>query len=213
MSIGKLVKHGLGRLFPGTVLIKGRSSPQPRIALTFDDGPHPDNTKHILDILDKNGASATFFLQGREVEKYPALTREIHARGHQIGNHGYSHLDAKRTHQDLYVEDTHRAQETLQNTVGTAFEKIFRPPFGNITGTTFLALARSGFRFIFWSVDSRDSFIKNPRELVSHMTSLNVADGDILLFHEDYPHTVSSLPEILNYIKTRSLGFSRINDF
>ena len=87
MSPGGMVKRGLGALFPGTVLVKGRRS-RGRVALPFDDGPHPENTPRILDVLDKSCVTATFFLQGREAEKYPALVREISARGHQVGNHG-----------------------------------------------------------------------------------------------------------------------------
>ena len=211
-SAGALIKHGLGRLFPDFVLVKGRTAPTPRVALTFDDGPHPDNTKRLLDILDRNDVRATFFLLGSEVEKHPALARDILGRGHQIGNHGYSHLDAKRTRRDLYIADTNRAQEILQDAVGTPLKRIFRPPHGTITGAAFLTLARSGYRFVFWSADSRDSFITSPMELVSHVASLQVADGDILLFHEDYAHTVASLPEVLRLIKGRSLEFKRIAD-
>ena len=213
VGAGRLVKHALGRLFPGTVLIKGARSARPRVALTLDDGPHPENTPRILDILDRSQVCATFFLQGAEVEKYPSLAREIFSRGHQIGNHGHSHFDARQTRRDLYVADINRAQETLQNTVGAALDRIFRPPHGNITGTAFLSLARSGYRFVFWSADSRDSFIRTPTELVAHFTSLNVADGDILLFHEDYAHTVASLPEVLRLIKDRSLVVAPIRDF
>jgi peptidoglycan/xylan/chitin deacetylase (PgdA/CDA1 family) len=147
------------------------------------------------------------------VEKHPSLAREILARGHQIGNHGHSHFDAKQTRRDLYVEDIKRAQEILQNTVGTSLDRIFRPPHGSITGAAFLALARSGYRFVFWSADSRDSFIKTPAELIAHFASLNVTDGDILLFHEDYAHTVDSLPEVLRLIKDRSLDTAAIREF
>ena len=212
VGAGRLVKHALGRLFPATVLIKGARSATPRVALTFDDGPHPENTPRILDILDRSQVRATFFLQGAEVEKYPSLAREIFSRGHQIGNHGHSHFDAKHTRRDLYVADVNRAQEILQNTLGASLDRIFRPPHGSITGPAFLVLARSGYRFVFWSADSLDSFIKTPAELVAHFASLNVADGDILLFHEDYAHTVASLPEVLHLISGRSLDVAPIRE-
>jgi peptidoglycan/xylan/chitin deacetylase (PgdA/CDA1 family) len=194
------------------MLVKGRKSSSPRLALTFDDGPHQDNTKRLLDILDRNAAPATFFLQGSEVEKHPELAREILGRGHQIGNHGYSHFDAKRTSRHLYLADTNRAQDILQDALGTALQKIFRPPHGTLTAAALLILVRSGYRIVLWSADSRDSFIRSPRELVSHVASLRVADGDILLFHEDYAHTLASLPEVLRLIRERSLHFARIKD-
>ena len=211
MSAGRAVKQGLSTLFPGVVLIRQRHT-QRHIALTFDDGPHPQNTPRILDILDSSGATATFFIQGKLAEDHPSLVREIAARGHQVGNHGYSHLDAHHAGLRHYVEETLQAQDVLQNILGQRIEKIFRPPYGNITGLSFLTLAWRGFRFVFWSVDSRDSFIREPLALVKHIDALPVGGGDILLLHEDYAHTVESLPHILQSLKGRSLKFSRVSD-
>jgi peptidoglycan/xylan/chitin deacetylase (PgdA/CDA1 family) len=211
MSAGRIIKHGLAAVFPSLVLIRQRRA-RHNIAITFDDGPDPQHTPRILDILDSAGASATFFVQGKTAEEYPALVREIAARGHQIGNHGYSHLDARRASLRAYIEDTKYAQNVLENILGRRIEKIFRPPYGNITGPSFLALTWQGFRFVFWSVDSRDSFIRERPALTAYMDTLPVAGGDILLLHEDYAHTVESLPRILQSLKDRSLKFSRISD-
>lgn len=211
MSAGGMVKRGLARLFPGLVLIRHRRAGD-RVAVTFDDGPDPRNTPRILDILEAHGASATFFVQGKTAEQHPSLVREMAARGHQIGNHGYSHMDARNTSLRAYVENTRQAQHVLENILGRKVEKIFRPPYGNITGPSFLALARRGFRFVFWSVDSRDSFILEAPALTAYFESLRISGGDILLFHEDYAHTVESLPRMLQSLKGRSLGFSRVGD-
>lgn len=212
MSAGRMVKRGLAMLFPGLLLIRHRHAGN-RVVVTFDDGPDPRNTPRILDILDANGASATFFVQGKTAEEHPLLVREIAVRGHQIGNHGYSHMDARSTNLRAYVEDTMHAQNALENILGRRIEKIFRPPYGNITGPSFLALTWRGFRFVFWSVDSRDSFIRETPALTACIDSLPIAGGDILLLHEDYAHTVESLPRILQSLKDRSLKFSRISDF
>ena len=175
------------------------------MAVTFDDGPHPRNTPRILDILEAGTASATFFVQGKIAEDHPSLVREIAARGHQIGNHGYSHLDARKASLRAYVREAKQTQDVLQDILGQRIAKIFRPPYGNITGPSFLALAWRGFRFVFWSVDSRDSFIREPSALIEHIDSLRIGGGDILLLHEDYAHTVESLPRILQSLKGRSL--------
>ena len=212
MSVGALVKRALGRAFPAAVLVKGARAQTPRVALTFDDGPHPGHTPAILDILDAHDARATFFLQGAEAEKHPGLAREIAARGHQVGNHGYSHYDARKVPLGIYLADVDRARDTLQNVLGTKLEPIFRPPHGSVTGPSFVALARHGYRFVFWSADSRDSFIRSRPELVEHVASLGVSDGDILLLHEDYPHTVEALADIVGLIRGRSLGFVAIRD-
>lgn len=211
MGAGRLIKHGLAAAFPNLVLIRqGRAGR--RIALTFDDGPDPRNTPRILDILEAAHATATFFVQGKNAEAHPALVREVVARGHQIGNHGYLHLDARRTNLRTYVEDTKHAQNVLENILGRRIEKIFRPPYGNITGPSFLTLTWQGFRFVFWSVDSRDSFIREAPALTAHIDSLPIAGGDILLLHEDYAHTVESLPHILRTLRERSIEFSRVGD-
>lgn len=206
MNAGRMVKHGLATLFPGKLLVKGRKA-DGAIAVTFDDGPHPENTPRILDVLEAAGATATFFVEGKAAEKNPALIREISVRGHQIGNHGYSHLDAKQSPLAAYVEEAERTQEILQNILGCRLDKIFRPPFGNTTAATFIALTWRGFRFVFWSVDSRDSFVRQPAELTAHISSLKITGGDILLFHEDYTHTVVAFPQILRSLRARSLQF------
>ena len=94
-----------------------------RIAVTFDDGPHPENTPRILDLLDEVKATATFFLQANEAEAHPHLVRQISARGHQIGNHGYLHLDAKKSGLRVYVENTHRAQGILDDIMGRRLDR------------------------------------------------------------------------------------------
>lgn len=211
LSPGRIIKRALAATLPGRVLIR-QPAVRHNIALTFDDGPDPRNTPRILDALEAGGARATFFVQGKPAQEHPSLVREMQARGHQIGNHGYSHLDARRCGLREYVEDIHRAQHVLQNILGERIEKIFRPPYGNITGLSFLALARRGFRFIFWSLDSRDSFIRETAALTAHVDSLPIAGGDVLLLHEDYAHTVESLPRILHSVKSRGFGLCRISD-
>ncbi len=210
MSMGAVVKRILGRVVPGAVLVKGARAGLPRVAITFDDGPHAANTRVILDILDAYDARATFFLQGTEVEKHPALAREIAARGHQVGNHGHAHPDAKRVDSAAYVADIERAQEALQDALGVAVDRIFRPPHGSVTPATFLALVRRGYRFVFWSADTRDSFIRTPDALVAYVNALPLGDGDILLLHEDYSHTVESLPRILAPLEKRRFAFATV---
>jgi peptidoglycan/xylan/chitin deacetylase (PgdA/CDA1 family) len=212
MGAGALAKRVLGRIAPSAVVVKGRRSSAPRVALTFDDGPHEAHTPRILDALDAQGARATFFLQGREVERHPGLAREIVARGHEVGNHGHSHYDAKRVPLGTYVADVARAHEVLEQALGKPVGRIFRPPHGSVTGASFLWLARKGYRFVFWSADTRDSFIRTPDELVAHVEGLGLGDGDIVLLHEDYAHTVESLPRILRPLAERSLAFARIGE-
>ncbi len=212
MGAGRLVKLGLGRMLPAAILMKGARRDDRRIALTFDDGPHPQHTGRILAILAETRVPATFFLHGGQAEAYPHLVRAIHAAGHQIGNHGYSHMRAARGNTCEYVADVLRAQDAIQNVMGATIDRIFRPPYGHLTAAAFLSLMRNGYRTVFWSADSSDSFITDPRRLAAHMESLDIGPGDIVLLHEDYAHTVAALPSVLRSWERRSFGFSRICD-
>src|SRR5712664_3224327 len=94
-GIDRIVKRAVSWCAPWAVVVRGPSGPACQAAMTFDDGPHPENTPRILDLLDAHGARATFFLQGSMVDRHPHIARQIVRRGHQIGNHGYAHLDAR----------------------------------------------------------------------------------------------------------------------
>lgn len=211
ISVGKILKSTLATLLPGVVVTRGRRG-STHVALTFDDGPHPENTPRLLDILDAHQAVGTFFVQADCAQRYPDLVRAIQQRGHEIGNHGLRHLDASQTPTSEYIDDVIGAQDVIEGILTPGLPRLFRPPYGSTTAATFTALARSGYKFIYWNVDSRDSFIKAPTELVEHLNSIAVRGGDILLFHEDYEHTMEALPRILASLKARGLSFAKVTD-
>jgi peptidoglycan/xylan/chitin deacetylase (PgdA/CDA1 family) len=211
ISVGKLVKSFLATLLPGVVMTHGKRGNN-RIALTFDDGPHAENTPRLLDILDAHGAVGTFFVQAEYAHRFPALVREVQRRGHEIGNHGRRHLDATRTPASEYIDDVVGAQGVLEEILTVELPRLFRPPYGSTTAATFYSLARSGYKFIYWNVDSRDSFVRTPSDLAEHMESIDVRGGDILLFHEDYAHTMEALPKILDSLKRRGLSFAKVTE-
>lgn len=211
MGIGHYIKQLIGTVFPGTLLMRGKPR-EPRIALTFDDGPHPVHTLKVLDILDQAGVRATFFLQGSLVAQHPQLAQVIHARGHLVANHGYAHQAPTALGSGAYVDDALRTQRLLQAIVGVELPKLFRPPYGSITPIVFLRLIRHRFRFIFWSYDSRDSFIRDGSALQAHVEGSSLKSGDVLLFHEDYEHTLVALPAILDSLKQRGFNFATVQD-
>ncbi len=111
------------KLFPG--LIWTIPNDNNEIYLTFDDGPDPEVTPWVLDLLAKYDAKATFFCLGRNVERYPEIFKRILCEGHAVGNHSYSHLDGWRTGKKRYVRDIERAAKLIQSF-------LFRPPYGRI---------------------------------------------------------------------------------
>jgi peptidoglycan/xylan/chitin deacetylase (PgdA/CDA1 family) len=182
------------------------------VALTFDDGPHEGHTRGILEVLARGDARATFFLLGSEAKRHPGLVRAIHEAGHQVANHGFQHVRSRDVGRAAFVREAVDAQALLEDTVGQALPRLYRPPYGEISPPAFVALARRGFRLAFWSLDSEDSFIHDPGRLVEKVAAAEVRDGEVLLFHEDYAHTLAGLPAIVAGLKARHLGLVRIGD-
>lgn len=203
MSLGRVVKAAVGSVLPGMLLLRSRGGAG--VALTFDDGPHPHNTPRILECLARAGAKATFFLQGAEVEKHPALVREIAAGGHQVANHGWSHSRPVSIGTGAYVAEVLRTQQLLEDLTGAPVKRDFRPPYGAVNARVFAALAGRGFRFVFWSIDSDDSTFTEVPDLVARVAAQQPNHGDIVLFHEDYAHTADALPSILQGLQARQL--------
>ena len=211
MAFGSLKKQLLSALAPDAFLYRGRHGGPPSVALTFDDGPHPRHTPAILELLAKEDAKATFFLQGEQAEREPGLVRAIHAAGHAVGNHGYTHQRPAEIGVARYIENALRTRALLEQMVGAPVGRLFRPPYGVVGLRPFLGLIRRGFRIVHWSVDSGDSFLHEPQQLVRNFLELPLRGGDILLFHEDQPQTVQALPEVLHILRSRSFELSSVD--
>lgn len=212
MGLGGAIKQAVSWCAPWAVVVHGPTGPARRVAMTFDDGPHPENTPRILDVLDAHNARATFFLQGDTADRHPHIVREMARRGHEIGNHGYAHQDARAVASRVYVADVLRAQAAIEDILGQGLPRIFRPPFGNVTPRSMLALLRLRFRFIFWSLDSRDSFLEHAPALVDHVRKQHIKAGCIMLFHDDYPHTAEALAELIGIVTQRGMGLVTVKD-
>lgn len=161
-------------LFPSIVWRISNSGNE--VFLTFDDGPDPEATPRVLDILGEHNAKATFFCLGKQVEKYPALFDRIKKEGHAIGNHTYSHLSGWTTGNKEYFADIDRADETIGS-------KLFRPPYGRIRLSQ-LKVLREQYKIIMWDVMSGDFNLRLGavdclKNIENHATS-----GSILLLHD-----------------------------
>jgi len=180
------------------------------VCLTFDDGPHGRNTARILRILQDEGVRATFFIKGTACERHPDLVRTIVAQGHEVANHGYSHLAPDEATLAEYVADVERGQRLLEDVVGHRVPRLFRPPYGRINVRTFLALWRRGYGFVLWSTDSGDSFSTDPDDVVANVLECPVGPGSIVLLHEDYEWTVEALPAVIAMIQAMDLRFATL---
>lgn len=165
-----------------------------KIALTFDDGPHPTLTPKILNILKDYGIKATFFVIGENAERYPELIERIRSEGHEIGNHTYSHIRAKDTTEEQMREEILRCESLLGGTSENSV-KLFRPPEGNLSDRMGEMCGALDYRVILWSIDTRD-WCRIPAREITESVLRNVRSGDIILMH-DYIGSNSPTPEAL----------------
>lgn len=173
-----------------------------KIALTFDDGPHPRNTPEILKILDKYGVKATFFVIGVNAKNYPEALSKIVESGHEIGNHTYSHKILKsRSKEEINKEiiDTEMEISKKSEYVTT----LIRPPCGFYDQELISLANENGYKVVLWSIDTHDWAHASVESIVSTVTN-GVQGGDIILFH-DYISGENNTPEALQIIIPRLL--------
>ena len=125
------------------------------VALTFDDGPHPQGTPRVLEALREAGAPATFFCAGEQVERRPALVAEIVAAGHRVELHCHRHRNAMRLTRRQFAEDAERGRATIEEAAGVAIA-YHRPPYGIYTGAALRHVRERGWRPLLWSRWGRD---------------------------------------------------------
>ena len=165
-----------------------------KIALTFDDGPHPRYTKEILEILDEYNIKATFFVIGINVKYYPETMNSIIEHGHEIGNHTYTHPRVKDLDCLKLKNEIEDCEDTVCN-LGEYHTKLFRPPEGMIGGEVKNAVKDLGYKVILWDIDTRDWAHTPPKDIAENVIN-NVKSGDIILMH-DYIAYNSPTPEAL----------------
>jgi peptidoglycan/xylan/chitin deacetylase (PgdA/CDA1 family) len=164
------------------------------IYLTFDDGPTPEITTQILDILDEYGWKATFFCVGENVQKHPEIYKEILRRGHRTGNHSYNHLKGLKYSCVDYVENIKKASVLIDS-------KLFRPPYGRITFKQINALHKE-YQIIMWDVITHD-YNKNlsPHQVLNNVKH-NLRKGSIVVFHDSIKakhNVLTVLPQAIEF--------------
>ncbi len=199
------VKRALAVVTPGPEF---RNS----VLLTFDDGPHPEVTPAVLDLLDTVQARAAFFIVGSRIRRAPHLLAEILRRGHVIGNHSYSHDAALGFSAQL--QDLRRCQGEIERLTGCS-PRLLRPPAGKLTLPILLAAAKLRLRIVLWSLDSGDWRIRSPEagrargaELAANLLSRGRL-SEIILLHDDNPNTVALLEGLLPALKQSGCDRSR----
>ena len=207
MRVPMKILNLASRFAPALLCFESPEERRNRIALTFDDGPHPEHTPRILDVLRDTGVRATFFFQGGNAAQWPALVRRAHADGHQIAAHGIEHVAASKQRNGDAADNAIQCHALLCEIAGAHLPRYYRPPYGDITFHALRSLGRCGYRLAFWSYDSNDSFVSNSGEIESRIASQTPEPGSIVLFHDDYSHTVDALSRVIDTLRARGLSF------
>lgn len=161
-------------LFPGTVW--RLPDAEKCVYLTFDDGPIPEITPWVLDVLDEYDVKATFFCVGDNVRKYPDVYRMILERGHRVGNHTFNHIQGIRFWTKNYLGNVEKASELIDS-------PLFRPPHGHMRMPQVLSL-RDKYRIIMWDVVTRDYSPHLTPEEVLRVVKRYTRNGSIIVFHD-----------------------------
>jgi peptidoglycan/xylan/chitin deacetylase (PgdA/CDA1 family) len=187
-----------------------------RVALTFDDGPHPRHTPRLLDILGAKGIPATFFLVGRRVVAFPGLAREIATRGHEIGNHGYAHVPLPFLPGPLLEREVERAGLVIEAATGVR-PRFFRPPLGWFTPGALGAVRRLGYEPVIGTVHPRDSSRPGAGWIVDHLAD-RVRPGAILILHDggwslgvDRSQSIEAADRIIDVLGARGYRFQTLS--
>lgn len=195
--------------------------------LTFDDGPHPVSTPQILDLLAAAKAKATFFVLGKQAEQYPELIARIAAQGHELGEHGYGHLNAWKADPIRYALDLWRGKRWIGPApacgVAAARVSLFRPPFGKLNLITLLYLCLGRRRLAFWDADPKDFNGRSPAEVAQDVI-MSLDPGCVVLLHDgrvrpdgnrpgsDPASTVQALAWALEAAAPRKLRFATLSE-
>lgn len=172
------------------------------IYLTFDDGPVPEVTPQVLDILDEYGWKATFFCVGDNVRKYPEVYQEVLRRGHRVGNHSFNHIRGYRYSVEDYMANVQKASVYIGS-------RLFRPPHGRITFSQIKAL-KEDYDIVMWDVITYDYDKKKKPEQIMRTVRNYLRKGSIVVFHDSIKakeNVLTVLPQALAYWKEKGYSY------
>jgi peptidoglycan/xylan/chitin deacetylase (PgdA/CDA1 family) len=184
------------------------------VALTFDDGPHPFGTPAALELLARANATATFFLVGEQVVRWPELAAATAAAGHEIAVHGYRHTLLLRRGPRALARDFAQAADVIGEATGRV-AAAYRPPYGVFSAAGLALARRQGWLPLLWSRWGRDWERRATPEAIARRVTRDLSAGDVLLLHDadhyssagSWRHTVAALPLVIEAASSSGLPF------
>lgn len=182
----RLMTHGPRRVLEG----------QPsEIALTFDDGPHPEHTPRVLDSLAAAGARGTFFIVGERAEQFPELLRRIAEEGHEVGNHTWTHSEPSQTSAAQFLDEVARTRRLIQELTGRDC-RLTRPPKGSLTMGKALGLWRQQQTIALWNTDPKDFAMPDEAAMSHWLCGYQPQSGDIVLLHDNHARAAVAVEQL-----------------
>jgi peptidoglycan-N-acetylglucosamine deacetylase len=211
-----VLRHALAPLLPGAAAelgLRRTLTGAAGVALTFDDGPHPEGTPAILEILAGAGVRAAFFLVGEQVERRPSLASEIASAGHLVALHGYRHRLQLRMRPAEVEDDLRRGAAVIEDATGVAVG-WHRPPYGIYSAAGLAATRAASLQPLLWSRWGKDWRKFTTPARIAARAARDIGPGDVILLHDadfysarhSHRRTSEALPAILIELKGRGLG-------
>lgn len=178
-----------------------------KVAITFDDGPHPEYTEQLLDGLKERGVKATFFVTGEHASLHPDIVRRMSEEGHLIGNHTYSHLQLQNANREEFKQELVKTNEIITEITGE--EVIFvRPPYGSWDKS--LEPELNMFP-VLWNVDPLDWCNNNVSRIVKNIVA-ETREDDIILMHDYYKSSVTAALQVIDELQKQGYEFVTVEE-
>lgn len=178
-----------------------------KIALTFDDGPHPYYTEQLLDGLKERGVKATFFVTGEHAELHPEIIKKMNEEGHLIGNHTYSHIQLQKNNREEFKAQLLKTNEVISNITGKEVLYV-RPPYG--TWDKKLETELNMFP-VLWTVDPKDWCSDNVASVTQKVVS-KTEENDIILMHDYYESSVTAALKVVDELQEKGYEFVTVEE-
>ncbi|MCY2989949.1 MAG: polysaccharide deacetylase family protein [Planctomycetota bacterium] len=177
------------------------------VYLTFDDGPDPETTPRILDVLRRHSVQSTFFVVGEKAAAHPDLVRRLADEGHAVGGHTFFHLDPNQVNGRQLIEEVRATEDLLQKILGRG-SRLFRPPFGKLTLGKLWRLWAEQRTIVLWNKDPKDFAASSTEQLAAWFRNDPLAGGDIVLLHDTSAVTAEALEEVISHTRRSGLAFA-----
>ena len=203
-AVAALAIGGHGTAEPAAAIVNENG---PMIALTFDDGPYPKVTGHILDVLEKNGVCATFFVLGSRIEGHEDMLTRMDELGCEIGNHSFSHADLTRLSKADCQRELSDTDAEIRRVTGHE-ASVVRPPYGYYNKTVMSAAGRP---LILWTVDTNDWRGKAPGEIADYVIQ-QAKEGSVILMHDQQTQTADAIEMIIPTLIEEGFRFVTVSE-